>query len=76
MGRFISLFILFLVVAGLILHYNIHLPYILSWIGRLPGDLVVHKGKTIFYFPITSAALVSLAISIILSFFKSKKKEE
>ncbi|MBN2479439.1 MAG: DUF2905 domain-containing protein [Parachlamydiales bacterium] len=74
MGRFFTLFILFLVIGGLLLHYKVDLPYVLSWIGKLPGDLIAKKGKTIFYFPITSAALTSLVITIILSAFRRKDK--
>lgn len=33
-------------------------------IGKLPGDIVVEKGNTTFYFPI----MTSIVLSIVLSF--------
>ena len=36
-------------------------------IGRLPGDIVVQRGRGSFYFPITSGILLSLVLSLLLS---------
>ncbi len=33
---------------------------------RLPGDIVVDRGNFRFYFPITTMALISLVLSLIL----------
>jgi hypothetical protein len=45
----------------------------LSWrwiaslgLGRLPGDIVIERQNFAFYFPITSALLVSAVLSLIL----------
>ena len=35
-------------------------------LGRLPGDIVIKKDNFNLYFPITSAIIVSIIISIIL----------
>jgi hypothetical protein len=35
-------------------------------LGRLPGDIVIDRGNFYFYLPITTAILVSLALSLIL----------
>ncbi len=35
-------------------------------LGRLPGDIVVERDDFRFYFPITSAILVSVFITLIL----------
>lgn len=37
---------------------------------RLPGDIYVEKENARFYFPITSAIIISIVISVILWFFK------
>ena len=37
---------------------------------RLPGDIVIEKENTRFYFPITSAIIISIVISVILWFFR------
>jgi len=46
-----------------------------SWIGKLPGDLIISKKNMKFYFPFTTSILVSLLftlISMAFSYFKSK----
>ena len=39
-------------------------------LGRLPGDIVIKKEKSSFYFPIVTCILVSIVISLILIFLK------
>ena len=38
--------------------------------GRLPGDIVIKKENSSFYFPIVTCIVVSAVISLILIFFK------
>ncbi len=58
MARFLIITGLILLVAGLLWPYLARLG-----LGRLPGDIVVERGSTTFYFPIVT----SLVLSIILS---------
>ncbi|GIN60316.1 membrane protein [Robertmurraya siralis] len=37
-------------------------------IGKLPGDIVVKKGNTTFYFPIATSILISIVLSLIFYF--------
>ena len=39
-------------------------------LGRLPGDILVKKEKSSFYFPIATCIVVSVVVSLILIFFK------
>ena len=39
-------------------------------LGRLPGDIVVKKENSSFYFPIVTYIVVSVVVSLILMFFK------
>ena len=39
-------------------------------LGRLPGDIVIKKENSSFYFPIVTCIVVSVFISLILMFFK------
>ena len=39
-------------------------------LGRLPGDIVIKKENSSFYFPIVTCIVVSVVVSIILMFFK------
>lgn len=37
-------------------------------IGKLPGDIVVKKGNTTFYFPLMTSIIVSVLLSVIFYF--------
>lgn len=34
-------------------------------IGRLPGDIIIKKGNTTFYFPIVTSIVLSIVLSFI-----------
>ncbi|MFK3958278.1 DUF2905 domain-containing protein [Guptibacillus hwajinpoensis] len=36
-----------------------------SFIGKLPGDIVIKKGNTTFFFPIVTSIIVSIALSLL-----------
>jgi hypothetical protein len=60
-GRFLTLAVLMIVGAGLVLHFNVDVP---SWIGHLPGDLIMKKGGATIYFPFTTALLFSAGLTL------------
>jgi hypothetical protein len=66
-----SLFVLgvALAVLGLVLWGASSVP-ILSRIGRLPGDIYVRRGNFTLYFPMTTAILISIALSLILAWLR------
>ncbi|WP_422392290.1 DUF2905 domain-containing protein [Niallia oryzisoli] len=37
-------------------------------IGKLPGDIVIKKGSTTFYFPIMTSVVLSIVLSLIFYF--------
>ena len=39
-------------------------------LGKLPGDVIVKKENSSFYFPIVTCIVVSVVISLILMFFR------
>tara|TARA_A200000113_G_scaffold58986_1_gene50344 strand:- start:268 stop:471 length:204 start_codon:yes stop_codon:yes gene_type:complete len=39
-------------------------------LGRLPGDIVIKKENSSFYFPIVTCIIVSVVVSLISMFFK------
>ena len=39
-------------------------------LGKLPGDIVVKKENSSFYFPIVTCIVVSVVVSLILMFLK------
>ena len=47
-----------LVVAGILMKLGVP-------IGRLPGDIIIRRGNSTFYFPIVTCILVSVLMSIL-----------
>ena len=41
-----------------------------GWLGRLPGDIRIERGQSGFYFPIVTCIIISIVVSLILSFFR------
>jgi predicted MFS family arabinose efflux permease len=39
-------------------------------LGRLPGDIVVHRGAFSFSFPLTTCVLLSVVITVLLALFR------
>ncbi len=74
MGRFLFWTIIFLVVGGFILHFDSNVPFISLWLGKLPGDFVFKNKKMVIYFPVASAAIVSLVFSFVIWLFTRKKE--
>ena len=46
---------------------------LLSWFGRLPGDLRVEKEHTRIYVPITSMILLSVVLSLVMAVIRRLK---
>lgn len=72
-GKFISQGLLFVVVGGLVLHFDVNLPEFFHWVGGLPGDLILQKGDTTLYLPFTTAGLFSFALCLLDSVFSLKR---
>jgi hypothetical protein len=66
LARLLIGFGLALVVLGLVAKFA---PGLLSWFGRLPGDINITRGNTRFFFPITSMIVVSLLLTLIINLF-------
>jgi hypothetical protein len=62
-GRAVILGGIFLVFLGLLLFFWQRIPFL----GKLPGDIFVHKGNLQFFFPIVSAIIISILLTIILN---------
>ncbi len=56
---------LILLIVGLLWPWLGALP-----LGRLPGDIMINRPNMKIYFPITTMIVISLAISLILWFFR------
>lgn len=42
-------------------------PGLLSWFGRLPGDVRIEREGSGFYFPVVSMIIVSIVLTILLN---------
>jgi len=56
-----------LLIIGGVLHFA---PWLLSWFGKLPGDIRIESGRTKVFIPITSMILLSLLLTLIINIFK------
>ena len=52
-----------LVAVGLVFVLSSRIP----WLGRLPGDIVWHRGSSTFYFPVITSIVVSIVLTIVLN---------
>lgn len=52
-----------MMIGGIILIIGFMMQFIN--LGRLPGDIVIKKGNTTFYFPILTSILLSVILSAI-----------
>ena len=66
---FIIVGVLFLGI-GLLLTLTSHFSFLK--IGKLPGDIYIKKDNFTFYFPLTTSILLSLLLTLILSFLSRK----
>ena len=55
-----------IIIIGAVLLYSDKLPFNL---GRLPGDIFYKNENFSFYFPITTAILVSIVLSLLFYLF-------
>jgi hypothetical protein len=53
------------VLAGLVLMLVPHVP----WLGRLPGDVFVSRGRFTVYFPIVTCLVLSVVVTLLMNLF-------
>lgn len=56
-----------LLLVGAVLYYA---PGLLSWFGRLPGDIRIESERVRIFIPITSMLLLSLVLTLLLSLLR------
>lgn len=69
MGKLFTVAGIFLVIIGIVLTY---VPGLVSWFGKLPGDIRVEGEKSFVFIPITSMIIVSVLLSLIIHLFFRK----
>ncbi len=58
---------LLLLGPGLVLAYA---PWLVSWFGRLPGDIRIEGERGRLFIPVTSMVLVSLVVNVLLALLR------
>ncbi|MEZ5505747.1 MAG: DUF2905 domain-containing protein [Gammaproteobacteria bacterium] len=64
MGKGLIFLGLILVIVGLVLVYA---PGLLSWFGKLPGDIRVESGRGGLFIPITSMIVLSVVLTLLVN---------
>ena len=64
-GRFLLIAGIVIIALGIILM----LSGKISWIGRLPGDIIIQRKNFTFYFPLATSILISLLLTLIFWIF-------
>jgi hypothetical protein len=64
-GKFIILIGSIIVLIGIIILYKDQIPGI-RHMGRLPGDIVIHRKNFSIYFPVVTGIVISIILSLIL----------
>lgn len=60
-GKFLIIFGIIIVAVGVLLLISGKIP----WIGRLPGDIIIHKKNFTFYFPLATSILISVVLTFL-----------
>lgn len=66
LGRILAIFGGVIMIVGIALWAGLGS----GWLGRLPGDVRIERGNSVFYFPIVTCIIVSILLTLLLSFFR------
>ena len=66
LGKTLILLGVLIIVIGLLLLIGEKI----SWLGRLPGDIIIKKEKFSFYFPITTCVIISIILTLLFWIFR------
>ena len=69
-GKLLATIGVILLVIGLIINYA---PWLISWFGKLPGDIRIEDENKRVFIPITSMFIVSIILTIIINLFFRKQ---
>jgi hypothetical protein len=66
LGKTLILFGLILAAMGVVFLF---LPKI-SWLGKLPGDIIYRRGNFTLYFPWVTSLIISILLTLLFGLFK------
>ncbi|MCK9394285.1 MAG: DUF2905 domain-containing protein [Methylobacter sp.] len=65
-GKLLAVIGVILVIIGVIVSYA---PWLISWFGKLPGDICIENEQRFVFIPITSMFVVSIILTLIVNLF-------
>jgi hypothetical protein len=63
LGKLLLLFAVVIGIVGLLLIIMGNVPFL----GKLPGDLVIRRGGSTFFFPIVTCIILSVVLTILIN---------
>lgn len=66
LGKLLIIFGVIVIAVGLFLLIS---PKI-SWMGRLPGDILIKKKNFTFYFPLATSIVLSVVLTVLINLLK------
>lgn len=69
LGKMLLLFGFLMVLLGLLLLVAGHFSGKVPWVGRLPGDIYIERGRWTFYFPLVTSLIISVVLTLLFSLF-------
>ena len=62
---------IFLIIGALFIILGLIYPFLRDiGFGKLPGDIIIKRENSSFYFPIVTCIIISILLNLILFFFK------
>jgi hypothetical protein len=65
LGKILVLFAVIIAIVGFLLIVLGKLPFF----GKLPGDVVIRRGNSTFFFPIVTSIVVSIVLTVLINLF-------
>ena len=69
LGKLLATVGIVLVIIGFAISYA---PWVISWFGKLPGDIRIENEQRFVFIPITSMLIVSIILTLIVNLFFRK----
>ena len=66
LGKSLIFLGIILIVLGVAFSFVGKIP----WLGNLPGDITIQRGRFTFYFPLATCLIASALISLVVYFFR------
>jgi hypothetical protein len=63
LGKLLLILALVIAVIGILLITLGHIPFL----GKLPGDILIRRGSTSFFFPIVTCIVLSVVLTVLVN---------